>query len=145
MATADRAHDVPVVIAGAGPAGLVAAVTLARHGVGSLLVERNPALSPLPRATGVSLRTMELLRSWGLEDQVRAGQLDLNSTGGWAADATDKPAADRGTLLQHAKEQGFPELWVPRGILVAGIPVLGNGKIDYAGTAEMVKNLRPML
>jgi acyl-[acyl-carrier-protein]-phospholipid O-acyltransferase / long-chain-fatty-acid--[acyl-carrier-protein] ligase len=58
---------------------------------------------------------------------------------------TDKPAADRGALLQHAKEHGFPELWVPRGILVAGIPVLGNGKIDYAGTAEMVKNLRPML
>ena len=49
MATADRAHDVPVVIAGAGPAGLVAAVTLARHGVGSLLVERNPALEgPAP-------------------------------------------------------------------------------------------------
>jgi putative polyketide hydroxylase len=80
MAAVDRARDVPVVVAGAGPAGLVAAVTLARHGVGSLLVERNPALSPRPRATGVSLRTMELLRSWGLEDQVRAGQLDLGFT-----------------------------------------------------------------
>ena len=72
MATADHTSDVPVVIAGAGPAGLVAAVTLARHGIGSLPVERNRALSPLPRATGVSLRTMELLRSWGLEDQVVA-------------------------------------------------------------------------
>jgi cation diffusion facilitator CzcD-associated flavoprotein CzcO len=58
MAAADRARDVPVVIAGAGPASLVAAVTLARHRVGSLLVERNPALSPLPRATGVSLHTI---------------------------------------------------------------------------------------
>ena len=45
----------------------------------------------------------------------------------------------------YAKRQGFSELWVPRGILVAGIPVLGNGKIDYSGTAEMVRNLRPML
>lgn len=78
---ADPTNQVPVVIAGTGPAGLVAAVTLARNGVRSLLVERNQGLSPLPRATAVSTRTMELLRSWGLEDEVRAGQLDLNSTG----------------------------------------------------------------
>ena len=58
---------------------------------------------------------------------------------------TDKPAADRAALLRHAKEQGFPELWIPRSVLVAAIPVLGNGKIDYAGTAVMAKNLRPML
>jgi putative polyketide hydroxylase len=89
---ADRIDEVPVVIAGAGPAGLVAAITLARNGVGSLLVERNPGLSPLPRATSVSTRTMELWRSWGLEGEIRAGQLDLNSTGGWSGEtlaATD--------------------------------------------------------
>jgi putative polyketide hydroxylase len=63
MPRADRARQVPVVIVGAGPAGLVAAVTLARNGIASLLVERNPGLSPLPRATSVSTRTMELLRS----------------------------------------------------------------------------------
>jgi putative polyketide hydroxylase len=103
MATTDRGHDVPVVIAGAGPAGLVAAVTLARHGVGSLLVERNPALSPLPRATGVSLRTMELLRSWGLEDQVRAGQLDLGFTTGFATSTLASPEGVQLTV-------GFPDL-----------------------------------
>jgi acyl-[acyl-carrier-protein]-phospholipid O-acyltransferase/long-chain-fatty-acid--[acyl-carrier-protein] ligase len=58
---------------------------------------------------------------------------------------TDKPAADREALLAHARAQGFPELWVPKAILVASVPVLGNGKIDYAGAAEMVKNLRSML
>jgi cation diffusion facilitator CzcD-associated flavoprotein CzcO len=31
----DRTPEVPVVIAGAGPAGLVAAITLARNGIGS--------------------------------------------------------------------------------------------------------------
>ena len=86
MTVADRTWEPPVVIAGAGPAGLVAAVTLARNGVGSLLVERNPGLSPLPRATAVSTRTMELLRSWGLEDEVRAGQLDISAVGAWAAE-----------------------------------------------------------
>ncbi len=80
-----------MVIAGTGPAGLVAAVTLARNGIRSLLVERNPGLSPLPRATAVSTRTMELLRSWGLEDEVRAGQLDVSSTGAWAAETLVSP------------------------------------------------------
>jgi putative polyketide hydroxylase len=69
-------YDVPVLIAGAGAAGLTTAVTLARNGVESLLVERRPELSTLPRATGVSLRTMEILRSWGLEDEIRAGGAD---------------------------------------------------------------------
>jgi putative polyketide hydroxylase len=91
MDGADVARQVPVVIVGAGPAGLVAAVTLARNGIGSLLVERNPGLSPLPRATAVSTRTMELLRSWGLEDEVRAGQLDIGTVGAWAAETLASP------------------------------------------------------
>ena len=37
MAAVDRLHRAPVVIVGAGPAGLVTAVTLARNGAGSLL------------------------------------------------------------------------------------------------------------
>ena len=88
---ADPIHRVPVVIAGAGPAGLVAAATLAGQGVASLLVERNPGLSPLPRATAVSTHTMELLRSFGLEAEVQAGQLDLTATGAWAAETLASP------------------------------------------------------
>jgi putative polyketide hydroxylase len=91
MAAAEHRSRPPVVIVGTGPAGLVAAVTLARAGIGSLLVERNPGLSPLPRAIAVSTRTMELLRSWGLEAEVRAGQLDLASTGAWAAETLAAP------------------------------------------------------
>jgi 2-polyprenyl-6-methoxyphenol hydroxylase-like FAD-dependent oxidoreductase len=66
-----------VLIVGAGPAGLTTAITLARHGVESVLVERRPALSGLPRAVSVSTRTMELMRSWGLEQEVRAGGVEV--------------------------------------------------------------------
>lgn len=58
---------------------------------------------------------------------------------------TDKPDADRDALLAHAREEGFPELWVPKAILVSGIPVLGSGKVDYAATVEMARRLQAML
>jgi acyl-[acyl-carrier-protein]-phospholipid O-acyltransferase / long-chain-fatty-acid--[acyl-carrier-protein] ligase len=58
---------------------------------------------------------------------------------------TDKPDADRDALLAHAREQGYPELWVPRAILVSGIPVLGSGKTDYAAATEIAHRLQAML
>src|SRR4029077_6335314 len=60
-------------VAGAGPAGLTAAIALARHGVPTLLVERRRDLSSLPRATVVSTRSMEIFRSWGLEERIGPG------------------------------------------------------------------------
>jgi acyl-[acyl-carrier-protein]-phospholipid O-acyltransferase/long-chain-fatty-acid--[acyl-carrier-protein] ligase len=47
--------------------------------------------------------------------------------------------------MAYAQAEGFPELWIPRSILVAGIPVLGSGKADYAAASEMVRKLRGML
>jgi acyl-[acyl-carrier-protein]-phospholipid O-acyltransferase/long-chain-fatty-acid--[acyl-carrier-protein] ligase len=58
---------------------------------------------------------------------------------------TDRPTADRDALLTHARNQGFSELWLPKAMLSAQIPVLGSGKVDYAATLEMVRRLRPML
>lgn len=58
---------------------------------------------------------------------------------------TEKPDADREVLLAHARTHGFPELWVPRSILVATVPVLGSGKTDYGAAVEMAHRLRAML
>jgi len=58
---------------------------------------------------------------------------------------TDKPDADRDVLLAHAQQQGLPELWVPKAILVSSIPVLGSGKTDYPATVEMARRLQAML
>jgi putative polyketide hydroxylase len=67
------AQEVDVLVVGAGPAGLTAAATLRRYGVEVLVLERKTRLSSHPRATVISTRSMELLRSWGLEDEIRAG------------------------------------------------------------------------
>ena len=68
---------VPVLVVGAGPAGLAAAGALARLGVEVLLVERRQDVLGLPRATVVSTRSMELLRSWGLQEEVTAGGVEV--------------------------------------------------------------------
>ena len=77
VVTGEPIYEVPVLVVGAGPAGLTAAISLARHGVRCLLIERRAELSGLPRAASVSTRTMELLRSWGLEQDVRAGGVEV--------------------------------------------------------------------
>src|SRR4030088_369671 len=69
--TAPAAMECPVLIAGAGPAGLCASILLSRFGVESLTVERHPGTSIYPRATGINVRTMEIFRSLGLEQRVR--------------------------------------------------------------------------
>jgi acyl-[acyl-carrier-protein]-phospholipid O-acyltransferase / long-chain-fatty-acid--[acyl-carrier-protein] ligase len=59
---------------------------------------------------------------------------------------TDRADADRDELMAHARKSGIPELWVPRAILVLeAIPVLGSGKIDYAGTAEQAAAKRALI
>ena len=61
-----------VLIVGGGPCGLAAAIALGRCGVRTLLVERHASTSFHPRGHVVSARTMEILRTWGLDDAVRA-------------------------------------------------------------------------
>lgn len=59
---------------------------------------------------------------------------------------TDEGGAERSTLLAHAQAEGFPELWVPRFVLVvAAIPVSGTGKVDLMATRALVASTRPLL
>lgn len=63
--------EAPVLIAGGGLVGLCAAAFLAQRGIRSIAIERLGTSSPLPRAAFFHMRTMELFRSLGIEDEVR--------------------------------------------------------------------------
>jgi 2-polyprenyl-6-methoxyphenol hydroxylase-like FAD-dependent oxidoreductase len=65
-------QDYPVLIAGGGLIGLSTAMFLAQHGIASLAVERLRTGSQLPRAAFFHMRTLEMFRSCGIEEQVRA-------------------------------------------------------------------------
>ncbi|MCE0766840.1 FAD-dependent monooxygenase [Pseudonocardia kujensis] len=71
----NRLIETDVLVVGAGPAGLATALAAVTHGARVLVVERRGTTSTIPRATGVSTRTMEIVREWGLTDAVLAGAI----------------------------------------------------------------------
>ena len=74
-----QAHA-PVLIVGAGGAGLSLALLLQQHGIASLLVERRPDVSWYPRARNLNFRTLEVFRGLGLEAQVIAAGAHFTRT-----------------------------------------------------------------
>jgi 2-polyprenyl-6-methoxyphenol hydroxylase-like FAD-dependent oxidoreductase len=72
---------VPVLIVGGGPVGLTASFLLSRRGVPNLLVERHPGTAIHPKARGINVRTMEVFRQQGVEDEVRKAGLPPERTG----------------------------------------------------------------
>ncbi|HTJ76237.1 MAG TPA: FAD-dependent monooxygenase, partial [Acidimicrobiales bacterium] len=72
-------HRTQVLVVGAGPAGLVAGITLGGYGIDVLVVDKRPGTSTLSRNLVISTRGMELMRRFGLEEAVRAGAADVES------------------------------------------------------------------
>ncbi len=55
---------------------------------------------------------------------------------------TDAPHAERGALQAHARANGASELMVPAEVIVAEVPLLGSGKVDYVGVDRMLAAAR---
>src|ERR1700761_3154133 len=67
-----QAVEVPVLIVGAGPAGLALSAALSRYGVGHLVVERHRGTAHTPRAHIINQRTVEIFRHLGISDRFHA-------------------------------------------------------------------------
>jgi putative polyketide hydroxylase len=63
---------VPVLIVGAGAGGLAASALLAKHEIGSLLVEKRREVFIYPKARNLSFRSLEVLRGLGLDEEAHA-------------------------------------------------------------------------
>ncbi len=59
---------VPVLIVGAGPTGVAAATMLAQRGIDALLIDRYPAVYPLPRAVHLDDEVHRILQGMGAAD-----------------------------------------------------------------------------
>lgn len=78
-----------VVVAGAGPVGLAVAAGLRHHGLDPLVLEAKPHPDPHSRAPGVLPRTLEVLRSWGLDGAFLAEGTFLREPALWRPGAAE--------------------------------------------------------
>ncbi|KAB2891883.1 MAG: HlyD family efflux transporter periplasmic adaptor subunit [Burkholderiaceae bacterium] len=67
-----RELEVPVLIVGAGPVGMLMAALLADQGIESLLLERRDDLHLAPQAHVINIRTQEILAGIGVTDEALA-------------------------------------------------------------------------
>lgn len=65
--------ETSVLIVGAGPVGLGLAVELGWRGINCIVVEQSDGKLLLPRASGISVRSMEFCRRWGIAEQILNG------------------------------------------------------------------------
>ncbi|WP_133917243.1 bifunctional 3-(3-hydroxy-phenyl)propionate/3-hydroxycinnamic acid hydroxylase MhpA [Streptomyces sp. NBC_00582] len=70
--TVDEAARVPVVIVGAGPVGVTAALLLARRGIRSVVLERHRDVYPLPRAVATDDEVCRILQAAGVGEEFAA-------------------------------------------------------------------------
>ncbi|MBV7695674.1 bifunctional 3-(3-hydroxy-phenyl)propionate/3-hydroxycinnamic acid hydroxylase [Streptomyces sp. TRM70350] len=66
------ARTAPVVVVGAGPVGVTAALLLARRGVRSILLERHRDVYPLPRAVAMDDEVRRILQAVGVHEEFTA-------------------------------------------------------------------------
>ncbi|OQU98704.1 FAD binding domain-containing protein [Cladophialophora immunda] len=67
------AHDIetPILIVGAGPAGIIAALSLAKLGIACTLMERNLETTRYPKMNITNCRTMEMFKRLGIDQKLR--------------------------------------------------------------------------
>jgi 2-polyprenyl-6-methoxyphenol hydroxylase-like FAD-dependent oxidoreductase len=73
----DMAEHPSILVAGAGPTGLTAAVELARLGHRPRIVDRNEGPTPLSKAVGISAHSLELLEPSGVTGRLLAEGLRI--------------------------------------------------------------------
>jgi 2,4-dichlorophenol 6-monooxygenase len=94
--------NVPVLIVGGGGCGLSTSIFLSNLGVESLLIERHPQQSPMPKARYLNQRTMEVFRQYGLADAIYARSLPIEyvSKMRWCTSLGGDRPWDRKTLYE---------------------------------------------
>ncbi|MCX4694662.1 FAD-dependent monooxygenase [Streptomyces sp. NBC_01408] len=75
-------HRVPVLIVGGSLVGLCTSLFLGRHGIRHMLVEKHAGTSMHPRGRGINVRTMEVFRVAGVEEQIREAASVLSDNHG---------------------------------------------------------------
>ena len=122
----DGVDEVPVLLAGGGLVGLSTAMFLAQHGVASLAVEPLRGGSQLPRAAFFHMRTLELFRAAGIEDEVRRQSLREFEPEGAIVMVKTLAGSDVAAIITHTGLSAFGVCGVLHRFLSSGIAVVAR-------------------
>ncbi len=98
-----------ILVVGAGPTGLTAAVELRRLGLDAAVIDRKPAPSPLSRAVGILPRSMDILEPSGASAAIRSEAIPIGQAifhyGAQRIGTLDLAAATGARLLALAQDR----------------------------------------
>jgi 2-polyprenyl-6-methoxyphenol hydroxylase-like FAD-dependent oxidoreductase len=97
-------HDVPVLIVGGSLVGLTTALLLRWHGIDVVVVERHPGTAIHPRAGHFHLRTLEVLRAVGLEEQLRKRSVEQYDPNGGINNVESLAGAEISHFIENLNE-----------------------------------------
>ncbi|HMN70455.1 MAG TPA: FAD-dependent monooxygenase [Rhodoblastus sp.] len=98
--------DIPALIVGGGPVGLVMALLLARQGVRSIVVERrSPRLDSAPKAHVLNPRSLEILRALGMDIEAMRALAPPREDQLWSRFMTVLSGIELGRIALDASEE----------------------------------------
>ncbi|MCP5380062.1 MAG: FAD-dependent monooxygenase [Novosphingobium sp.] len=144
-------QNIPVLIAGGGPVGMTLALNLARYGVRSMLVERNPTTTRHPKMDLTNGRSMELFHRLGIDEQLRdAGVprenafdiLWVTNMVGHALHRFHYPSADEKTQIIRRENDGSQGAQAPLRVSQVEIEPVLKRAIDENPLVDVRFNYR---
>ncbi len=101
----DTVSHSAVLVVGAGPVGLMTAITLARHGLSSTIIERFKTRHGAPKAHALNPRSLEICRSIGLDMKAMSLRATPAADGGWVRFVTTLAGEEIGVMPYERQDE----------------------------------------
>jgi len=132
-----RRVDVPVLVVGAGPVGITAALLLAKHGVATRIVDRRPGPHRAPQAHVVNPRSLEIFRQLGIDTTRLRRMATPREDGGHVSFVTSLAGTEIGRLPYERQDDDVLAS-TPEPIINLSQHVLEPVLLEDVGAAPLV-------